>query len=143
MLFRTQNLPRRLTALLLALVLFAPASSFGRLLYSCGMTGRVTAGACCCHRAKVKAQQAELAGGPRPAAQVETPGCCRVDDNRRAAAPVSLSLTDTTVLAASAVAFVPAFEPQPLRAADVSWLARSSRGPPPTSVFVTNCSLLL
>jgi hypothetical protein len=143
MLFRMQNLPRRVTALLLALVLFAPASSFGRLLYSCGMTGRVTAGVCCCHRAKAKAKQAELAAGLRPAAQVENSGCCRVDDNRRAAALASLSLTDTTVSAASPVAFVPAFEPQPLLATEVGRITRSSRGPPPSSVFVTNCSLLL
>src|SRR5699024_6210745 len=103
-----QKLPRSLTALLLALVLFAPASSFGRCLYSCGMTGRVIAGACCCHRAKARAHQAEVASGQRPAAGVESPGCCKVDDNRRAAVPASLVLADATVLAAAPLGLAPA-----------------------------------
>jgi hypothetical protein len=137
------KLPRRLTALLLALALFAPASSFGRILYSCGMSGRVTAGACCCHRAKAHAQHAELAAGQRPAPQAESPGCCKVDDNRRAAVPASLVLADVTVLAASAVALLPAFEPRAVTSEQVSWLAHSIRGPPPLGVFVTNCSLLI
>jgi len=138
-----QQLPRRLTALLLALVLFAPASSFGKILSSCGMSGRVTAGACCCHRAKAQAQRAEQAAGTLPAAQVESPGCCKVDDNRRAAVPASLVLADATVLAAPAVAFLPAFGPRGLLSEQVSWLAHSIRGPPPLGVFVTNCSLLI
>ena len=141
--FLMQQLSRRLTALLLALVLFAPASSFGRILSSCGMSGRVTAGACCCHRAKAQAQRAQQAAGTRPVAQVESPGCCKVDDNRRAAVPASVVLVDVTVLAASAVALLPAFEPRALRSEQVSWLAHSIRGPPPRSVFVTNCSLLI
>jgi hypothetical protein len=143
MLSPKHKLPRRLMALLLALVLFAPASNFGRLLYSCGMSGRVTAGACCCHRAKAHAHRAEQAAGTRPAAQVESASCCKVDDNRRAAVPASLMLADATVLAAAEVALLPAFEARVLRSEQVSWLARSIRGPPPLGVFITNCSLLI
>ena len=138
-----QNVPRRLVALLLALVLFAPASSFGRILSSCGMSGRVTAGACCCHRAKAQAQRAEQAAGTRPAAAVERPSCCKVDDNRRAGLPASVVLADVTVLAASATELVPAVEPRSLLSEQVSWRAHSIRGPPPLGVFVTNCSLLI
>jgi hypothetical protein len=138
-----QKLPRRLTALLLALVLFAPASSFGRLLYSCGMTGRVTAGACCCHRAKAKAQRAELAARERPAAKVESPGCCKVDDNRRNAVPASLMLAEAMVLAAAPSALVPAREAQTLTSEQVSCLAHSIRGPPLAEAFVANCRWLI
>jgi hypothetical protein len=140
---RMLKLSRRLTALLLALVLLAPASSFGRILYSCGMTGRVTAGACCCQRAKAKAQQAEQAAGQRRSAQVENAGCCKTDDNRRAAVTGSLLVVDAAVPSATAVALVPAFEPGALMSEQVSWLAHSIRGPPPLAVFVSNCSLLI
>jgi hypothetical protein len=139
----TPKLSRRLTALLLALVLLAPASSFGRILYSCGMTGRVTAGACCCHRAKAQARQAEQVAGQRRSAQVESPGCCKTDDNRRAAVPGSLLVADARVLAAAAVALVPACEPRALLSEQVSWLAHSIRGPPSLGVFFANCSLLI
>lgn len=138
-----QKLPRRLTALLLALVLFAPASSFGRILYSCGMTGRVTAGACCCHRAKGKVHEAELASGQSPAAKAESPGCCKVDDNRRAALTASLLLTDGTVFAAAPLGLVPAHEARALTSEQVSWLAHAIRGPPPAPAFVTNCRWLI
>jgi len=137
------KLLRRLTALLLALVLFAPASSFGRILYSCGMTGRVTAGACCCHRAKAKARQLEQEVGQRRSTQVESPGCCKTDDNRRAAVPGSLPLADATVRPTAAVALVPACEPRTLMSEQVSWLAHSIRGPPALGAFVSNCSWLI
>ncbi len=138
-----QKLPRRLMALLLALVLLAPASSFGRILYSCGMSGRVSAGACCCQRAKAEAQRAEQVAGQRPSAQAQRPDCCKVDDNRRAAVSGSLVGSDATVLPASPVALLPAFEPRSLISEQVSWLAHSIRGPPPLGVYVTNCSLLI
>jgi len=130
-------------ALLLALALFAPASSFGRVLYSCAMSGRVTAGACCCHRAKAQARRAEANAGARSAAQLESPGCCKVDDNRRAVVPALLMEGDVSVLAASTVAWLPAFEPRSLRSERARWLARSIRGPPPLALFVTHCSLLI
>jgi hypothetical protein len=143
MLSPKQKLPRRLMALLLTLVLFAPASSFGRILYSCGMSGRVTAGACCCHRAKAQAQRAEQAAGAQSAARVESASCCKVDDNRRVAVPAALLLAEATVLAAGEVGLEPAFEPRALTSEQVSWCARSIRGPPPLGVYVTNCSLLI
>jgi hypothetical protein len=133
---------RRFVALLLALALFAPGSAFGRVLYACSMSGKVSAGRCCCHEARADAAP----GKARPVSpsKVERPGCCETQDHRRAAVSAATSMIDLQVLAAAPTALLPAVEP----AGGVSNLLRpqphAARGPPPgSSVYVVNCSLLI
>jgi hypothetical protein len=133
---------RRFVALLLALALFAPGSAFGRVLYACSMSGKVSAGRCCCHQAEVK-KGTDQASSAQPA-KVERPGCCETQDHRRVALSAATSVVDVQVLAAAPTGLLPAIEP----AADASHLLRlhphAARGPPPSSpVYVVNCSLLI
>ena len=132
---------RRFVALLLALALFAPGSAFGRVLYACSMSGKVSAGRCCCHKASHR--QATDARPAQPA-KVDRPGCCETQDHRRAALSAATSVVDVQVLAAAPTQLLPAIEPD----ADASNVLRPpphvARGPPPGSpVYVVNCSLLI
>ncbi|HEY6077491.1 MAG TPA: hypothetical protein VIW29_01730, partial [Polyangiaceae bacterium] len=95
--------------LLLALALFAPGSAFGRILYACAMSGKVSAGRCCCH-AKHASPQAEPQRQPEPP-KLERPGCCEAQDNRRAVTPASNPSVDVQVLAAAPTELLPALEP--------------------------------
>jgi hypothetical protein len=133
---------RRFVALLLALALFAPASAFGRVLYACSMSGKVSAGRCCCHKSDAK-PAADQAGPVRPA-KVDRPGCCEMQDHRRAALSAATSAVDVQVLAAEPTQLLPAAKP----CADAANVLRphphAARGPPPGSpVYVVNCSLLI
>lgn len=133
---------RRCVALLLALALFAPGSAFGRILYACAMSGKVSAGRCCCH-AKQAPAQAEQPHRAEPA-KAERPGCCEAQDHRRAATPASSPSADVQVLPAASTELLPALEP----AADASSLLRprshTARGPPHgLPVYAVNCSLLI
>jgi hypothetical protein len=133
---------RRFVALLLALALFAPASAFGRVLYACSMSGKVSAGRCCCHKAEAK-QAADQVGQVRPA-QVDRPGCCETQDHRRAALSAATSAIDVQVLAAAPTQLLPAVEPSRDAANVLQPHPHAARGPPPGSpVYVVNCSLLI
>jgi hypothetical protein len=133
---------RRFVALLLALALFAPGSAFGRVLYACSMSGKVSAGRCCCHQAESKKGTDQAR--PTQPAKVERPGCCETQDHRRVALRAATSVVDLQVLAAAPTGLVPAIGP----AANASHVLRphplAARGPPPGSpVYVVNCSLLI
>ena len=133
---------RRFVALLLALALFAPGSAFGRVLYACSMSGKVSAGRCCCHKAAAKAatDQARPAEPPK----VDRPGCCEQQDHRRASINAASSSPELQVLAAAATQLLPAIEPATGAGNALRPLAAAARGPPSGSaVYVVNCSLLI
>lgn len=139
-----RKLPRRLLALLVALSLFAPASGFGQVLYSCMMSGKVSRGGCCCHRARLHDAAQEHARGLRPAAKAERPECCRAEPQRGTAAPSALDDASTKVQTAALVGLLPVELPDSLAAERVSVLARSCRGPPrDLALFARNCALLI
>ena len=128
--------------LLLVLALFAPGSAFGRILYACAMSGKVSAGRCCCHakHASPPAEQQRQAQPPK----LERPGCCEAQDHRRSATPASSPNVDIQVLAAAPTELLPTLEP----AADASNVLRplshAARGPPhDLPVYAVNCSLLI
>lgn len=132
---------RRFVALLLALALFAPGSAFGRVLYACSMSGKVSAGRCCCHKAEPKKAGDEARAAEPP--KFEHPGCCEKQDHRRAALSAANNFADVQVLAAAPTELLPAIEPAE-RAGDLLRpLLHAARGPPGSAVYVVNCSLLI
>jgi hypothetical protein len=140
---------RRLVALLIALVLFAPGSAFSRVLYACSMSGKISAGACCCHKAKLAKAHAERKQSVEKAAaepvRVERPDCCEALEQQRATAVAAHAGSEAhQVLAAAPSATLPAIEPRAAARDVMRPLARTARGPPPTCpVYVSNCSLLI
>jgi hypothetical protein len=132
---------RRFVVLLIALVLFAPGSAFGRVLYACSMSGKVSAGACCCHKAKVAKARAEQEH-PAPT-RVERPNCCEAQEQQRATTVASHGSAEVQVLAAAPSTLLPAIEPS-TAAGEVMRPLPHARGPPHSlPVYVTNCSLLI
>jgi hypothetical protein len=133
---------RRLVALLIALVLFAPGSAFSRVLYACSMSGKVSAGPCCCHKAKAHEAKADE---ERPApTRVERPDCCEAQEQQRATAVASHGTSEVQILAAAPSALLPALEPCAAASGVLKPLAHTARGPPRSlPVYVTNCSLLI
>jgi hypothetical protein len=133
---------RRFVALLLALALFAPSSAFGRVLYACSMSGEVSAGPCCCHKARVAKAHAEQA--PSLPTRVERPDCCEVQEQQRAATVSSAGTVELQVLAAAPTAMLPALEPREGASGLLRPGTHAARGPPHSlPVYVTNCSLLI
>jgi hypothetical protein len=136
---------RRFVALLIALVLFAPGSAFGRVLYACSMSGEVSAGPCCCHKAKqahTKLAQAHVE--QEQPTRVERPDCCEAQEQQHATAAASHGAADVQVLAAAPGSLLPAIEPSTAACAVMRPLPHSARGPPHSvPVYVTNCSLLI
>jgi hypothetical protein len=132
---------RPFVALLLALALFAPGSAFGRVLYACSMSGKVSAGRCCCHGAEAKkaADKARAAEPPK----AERPGCCEMQDHRRATIGGASNATDVQVLAAASTGLLPAVEPAQKAGAVLRPHPHAARGPPGSAVYVVNCSLLI
>ena len=144
MLPRAFHLPRRLLGLLLVLVLFAPASSFGRVLYSCGMSGKLSTDGCCCQKAKLREARAEAAAGLRRQAKAERPSCCTAEQQRGAAVSASLVEAEAPISTASSATLLPIEPPVALVAAQQSFRARSIRGPPlGERVFIDNCAFLI
>lgn len=132
---------RRFVALLLALALFAPGSAFGRVLYACSMSGKVSAGRCCCHKAASK-QEKEQARPEPP--KVDRPGCCETQDHRRSAISAASAALDVQVLAAAPTKLLPAVEPAAQAGKVLRPRPYAARGPPPSSAcYVVNCSLLI
>lgn len=132
---------RRSVVLLIALVLFAPGSAFGRVLYACSMSGKVSAGACCCHKAKVQAARAEE-DQPAPT-RAERPDCCEAQQ-QQATTVASHGVVEVQVLAAAPGAILPAREPCAAASGVLRPLTHAARGPPRSlPVYVTNCSLLI
>jgi hypothetical protein len=132
---------RRLVAVLIALVLFAPGSAFGRVLYACSMSGEVSAGPCCCHKAKVAKAHSEKEQ-PAPT-RVERPNCCEAQEQQRATTVASHSAAEV-LLAAAPSAMLPVIEPCAAASNVMRPLAHMARGPPHSApVYVTNCSLLI
>lgn len=133
---------RRFVALLLALALFAPGSAFGRVLFACSMSGEVSAGRCCCHKAEQKQTGEQERQAEPPKAQ--RPGCCEVQDHRRATAPASHVAFEIQVLAAAPTSLLPAVEPVAQAGTLLQPSPHAARGPPPSSAaYVLNCSLLI
>lgn len=133
---------RRFVALLLALALFAPASAFGRVLYACSMSGKVSAGPCCCHEAKVANAHAERAH-PSPS-RVERPDCCEEQAQQRATTVSSAGGVEVQVLAAAPTALLPALDACEVTSGLLKPGSHTARGPPHSlPVYVTNCSLLI
>jgi len=133
---------RRFVLALLALALLAPSSAFGRVLYACSMSGKVSAGGCCCHKAKAAKAQTEEAQ-PAPM-RVERPGCCKAQDQPRATSVASQGTVELQVLAAAPSAVLPAIEPAAAAGDVMRPRPHMARGPPPSHpVYVTNCSLLI
>ena len=133
---------RRLVALLIALVLFAPGSAFSRVLYACSMSGEVSAGPCCCHKAKLAKARAEK-DHPAPT-RVERAACCEVQEQQRATSVASHGTAEVQVLAAAPVSLLPAIEPSAAASNVMRPLPHTARGPPRSlPVYVTNCSLLI
>ena len=134
---------RRFVALLLALALFAPGSAFGRVLFACSMSGKVSAGRCCCHKAERK-QSVEPDQRQAEPPKAQRPGCCEVQDHRRAAAPASHAAVEVLVLAAAATGLLPAVEPAAEASTVLQPRPHAARGPPPgLAVYAVNCSLLI
>lgn len=134
---------RRLLALLLALSLFAPGSSFGQVLYSCIMSGKVS-GACCCQRAKQRQLALERARGVSPAAKAERPDCCKVEDHRRSAVPSLIDDPARQVASAALSEVLPIVVPDRLVAERASVRAKQIRGPPRGApLFARNCVFLI
>jgi hypothetical protein len=140
----THRLVRKVLALLLALSLFVPASSFGKVLYSCAMSGKVSRGGCCCQRAKLHEAALERARGLLPAAKAERPECCKAEEQRGGTAPSLLDEGGAKVPAAALVGLLPVELPEQLAAEQVGLRATQIRGPPRGDpIFVRHCSLLI
>jgi hypothetical protein len=134
---------RRFVALLLAIALFAPASAFGRVLYACSMSGKVSAGPCCCHKAKVANAHAAEKAEPSPT-RAERPDCCEVQEQPRATTVRSAGSVEVQVLAAAPSSLLPALEPCEAASGLLKPGSHAARGPPHSlPVYVTNCSLLI
>ncbi len=134
---------RSLRALLVALVVttLLPGAAFARVLYACGMTGRV-ATACCCKAAARHAAEGEKQR--ETPAKLERPGCCE-------ALPAEVTRTDATVAPDGhvvAAAGLSAVLPIPARLTPPAVTALAelprARGPPAPSapLYLENCSLL-
>jgi len=133
---------RRLVTLLIALVLLSPGSAFSRVLYACSMSGEVSAGPCCCHKAKVAKARAEK-DQPAPT-RVERADCCEAQEQQRATTAASNGTSEVQVLAAAPSAMLPALEPCAVASGALKPLPHTARGPPRSlPVYVTNCSLLI
>lgn len=131
---------RRSVALVLALALFAPGSAFGRVLFECAMSGKVSAQRCCCHRAAAKAHAERRAEPPK----AERPSCCEAQDHRRATVPASSQSVDVPVLAAAQGELLPAIPPLTAQGDLLVASHHGARGPPPAlPVYAVNCSLLI
>jgi hypothetical protein len=130
---------RRFVALLLALALFAPGSAFGRVLYACSMSGKISAGRCCCHGTKTEKLDEATRSSPR----AERPDCCETQDHRRAAVNAATSAADVQVLAAAPTQLLPAVAPAASAGDAQRPAARTARGPPGAAVYVLNCSFLI
>lgn len=138
------GLPRRLFALLLALSLFVPASSVGKVLYSCAMSGKVSSGPCCCHRAKVREAAQERAQGLGATAKAERPECCKAEEHRSGTAPSVVDDGGAKVPAAALVGLLPVELPSRLEAERFRFRLTQSRGPPRGDpIFATNCAFLI
>ncbi len=132
---------RRSLALLLALALFAPGSAFGRVLYACSMSGKVSATRCCCHR-----HVAATKGAPQRAQppKAQAPGCCEKQDHRRATVPASTNPTELPVLATPPGELLPAVPPLLEAGNALHPQPHLARGPPHAqAVYTVNCSLLI
>jgi hypothetical protein len=139
---------RRFVVLLVALALLAPAAAFGRVLYACSMSGRVSAGPCCCHKAKVanahKAENAHAEKATPAPARAERPDCCEVQEQQRATTVSSAGSVELQVLAAAPSSLLPALEPCEVASGRLKPGSHAARGPPHAlPVYVTNCSLLI
>lgn len=134
---------RHLVVLLLGLALLAPASAFGRVLYACSMSGKVSSGRCCCHRAKAQPPQTEAVTRALSGVKVERPSCCQAEDHRGKALPASPLGEALSVLPAAPSTLLPIVSPL----AVVSLLSllehRTARGPPGLPCYTENCSLLI
>jgi hypothetical protein len=134
---------RRFVVLLVALALLAPAAAFGRVLYACSMSGKVSAGPCCCHKAKVASAHAKKKAEPSPT-RAERPDCCEVQEQQRATSVSSASTVEVQVLAAAPTTLLPALEPSEVASGLLKPGSHLARGPPRSlPVYVTNCSLLI
>jgi hypothetical protein len=132
---------RRFVVLLIALVLFAPGSAIGRVLYACSMSGKISAGACCCHKAKVEKARAEQ--GQAAPTRLERPDCCEAQE-QRATTVASYGAAEVQVLAAAPGTMLPAIEPAAAAGDVMRPLPHMARGPPHSlAIYVTNCSLLI
>jgi hypothetical protein len=133
---------RRFVALLIALVLFAPGSAFSRVLYACSMSGQVSAGPCCCHKATgEKARAVEEQPAPTRAERLD---CCEAQEQERATTAASQSASEVQVPAAAPGAILPALEPCATASGVMRSPTHTARGPPHSlPVYVTNCSLLI
>src|SRR5262249_23170999 len=140
----TQKLPRRLLALLLALSLFAPASSLGRGLFSCAMSGTLGRGGGRCPRAQPPGAAPAARRASAPAPPPGPAAGARAGHHRRGPAPSLLDEAGGKVPAAALVALLP-FEPSPGSVAVATRHdARQSRGPPRGDpIFAQNCRWLI
>lgn len=134
---------RQVVVLLLGLALLAPASAFGRVLYACSMSGKVSSGRCCCHQVKSQPPQTEAVKLALSGVKVERPSCCQAEDHRGKALPVSPLGEALSVLPAAASALLPAISPLALASLLSSFEHRTARGPPDLPCYTENCSLLI
>ncbi|HKY38877.1 MAG TPA: hypothetical protein VJN18_23210 [Polyangiaceae bacterium] len=132
---------RRFVAVLIALVFFAPGSAFGRVLYACSMSGEVSAGPCCCHKAKAHKTRTEK-DQPAPT-RLERPDCCEAKEQQRATTAASHGAAEVQVLAAAPSTLLPAIEPAAAASDVMRPLPHTARGPPDSLIYLTNCSLLI
>jgi hypothetical protein len=134
---------RRFVVLLVALALLAPAAAFGQVLYACSMSGKVSAGPCCCHKAKLANAHAEEKAESSPT-RAERPDCCEVQEQQRATTVSSTNTVEVQVLAAAPSFLLPALEPCEVASGLLQPGTHAARGPPHSlPVYVANCSLLI
>jgi hypothetical protein len=134
---------RRFVVLLIALALLAPGSAFGRVLYACSMSGKVSAGPCCCHKAKVANAHTKEKAEPSPT-RAQRPDCCEVQAQQHATIVSSAGSVEVQVLAAAPTTLLPAVTPCEVTSGLLKPGSHTARGPPHSlPVYVTNCSLLI
>ncbi|MCA9644646.1 MAG: hypothetical protein H6718_27570 [Polyangiaceae bacterium] len=128
----------KLAALLALVALLLPATSVGRVLTLCKMSGRMGA-SCCCHG---DAHQ-RAAKKPQPA-KAERPGCCEqrlTKTTQVLSAQSEADLPPSQAVLVAELSLPEASEPR----LEVEEVPRVARGPPPLGppLYLKNCSFLI
>ncbi len=139
---RTVSALRVKLAVLLALAVFLlPATSLGRVLTFCKMSGRLGQ-TCCCHGAdhQVRLRVPKLAAEPT---QAKRPGCC--EQRLTKSAQILTAQTEVSAPVPSGVLIAELSVPEVCEREPVNvTVPRAARGPPPLGppLYIRNCSLL-
>jgi hypothetical protein len=125
---------------MMAILLAAPASGLGQLLYFCTMTGEVGPKCCCQYEAEVDADASE-------SATLAVAPCCMFDSADQQLQPTRVEVVLSEIETQQFVA-LPYLEDSPLlvRKSTGNVLSLGSRGPPPDTgppLFIKYCSYLI